>query len=497
MIGMRRALERQLDLMCIGAFAIAVVVVAVLMHVTSGLERLSLGVVAVGTVMFMAGVGVFRYRLMLRLQRILAAIEASGRIGRPVKLPTAGDDELAAVTAGVNRLMLQVDEQQRRLREHIMELRRANEEVDRMVTLKDDFMAAANHQLRTPLTALVQGLELLQEDDAGARSGSHRDLLPMLRGQAARLVRLIEDLLDLSLLKSGRQALDRKPVDLAAALQQAQATWQEDGHPRRLRVSCDALPPVYMDARVVGDVIRQLVRYAARQTPAGGEVTLAGRLVGAHAEVTVTDEGPGVTPAQAARMFEPFVDVEHPDAPGTHGGGLGLAFCRQAVERHAGRIAAAAAAGRGTTIRFSLPCATPEFLLADACQQAQEEAGEELGGFGICLVAPAQPEVTSERGAVVLRRAAGKLRQHTHRGDRFVSLADHEVAIVAVADARGFTQMMERLRRLVASEGIPVTLRAAHCPEDGSPEGLLAVARGRGMDAAGSKHSPQSLVDGP
>ena len=204
--------------------------------------------------------------------RIATGIDGMQRTGRLVKLPVIGCQELEIVASGFNRLGEQVEEQKRRLREHIVELQRVNAEFDQLAHLKDDFLMTINHQLRTPLTALTESIELLRDGSVGPLRGEQQGLVAVMDKNAQQLSALIAGILELSLLKSGRRPLHRQPADLAALLRQSQGNWQASAPGYAIRLVCDELPPVYMDPPAIQEVVDHVLHNALRHAPERSEI---------------------------------------------------------------------------------------------------------------------------------------------------------------------------------------------------------------------------------
>ena len=454
---------------------------------------LQLVLIFIGTLCFLGGVVFLRRLVTTPLHRMADGIEAMRRTGRLVKLPVMHANELGVVAAGFNHLAEEVEEQKRRLREHIVELQRVNVELDQLANLKDDFLAMINHQLRSPLTAITEGLELIRDGTMGPVSLDQQTLLDAMGRNTEQLTNLVENALDLSMLKSGRRPLKRQPDNLAAVLRQTHTSWQEVARSCTINVSSEELPPVYMDAPAIQDVMDHLLRNALRHAPERSTVLVEAHVRNGFAEVSVCDQGPGLSSEQLSRLFQPFVHLQTPDAPGSQGSGLGLAFCRQVIERHHGTIQAQSAEGRGTTMTFTLPIASATFLFEEACRVAREEAAHEHGQFGLLLIGPQDP-AASTAVADLMHQAEAVLRRNTHRGDQFVWVDDATLVIMAVTDHVGLEAMARRLRGLMEQAKLDVQLSSAHAPTDGDrPAQLLEAARHRGTaphrTIMGSLHS--------
>ena len=475
----RKTLAWRFNMMAAGAVIFILLIAGLALRLLRPGEEdgwLVLAVACAGVVFCASSARSFFRLAVMPLRRLAEAIEPMERTGRLTKLPPMPQGELEVVASGFNRLVEQVEAHQRRLREHILELQRINAELDQLANVKDDFLATINHQLRTPLTALLEALGLVREGTLGPLNEDQTVLIQSMHENVMRLHALIEEVLDLSLLKSGRRSLAREPADLAALLRRTQEHWQDSGRLGSIRLTCAALPPVHMDAQAIQEALDHLMRNALRHAPEQSEILIEANVREGVVEVAVRDQGPGMSPAQCDRLFEPFTHVHTPDAPGSEGSGLGLSLCRQVVERHRGMIRAESALGKGMRVMFTLPVASPRFLFEDACRSAQEDAEYEDGTFGLLLVAPASSAGGMD-GTPLMRRAETALRANTHQGDRFVRLNERLLGIVAVTDRPGLDALTKRLHRVLAQSDVTVQLAGALYPDDGErPDRLLEAA---------------------
>ena len=194
--------------------------------------------------------------------------------------------------------------------------------------------------------------------------------------------------------------------------------------------------------------------------------------------ISVEDQGPGLSPKQIAQLFQPFVHLQTPEAPGSQGNGLGLAYCRHIIERHRGTIHADSSAEGGLRIRFTLPVASPMLLFEEACRTAQEHAQREEGQYGLVLVT--MPSTATPTEAISdMQAAEALLSRHTHRGDQFVWVDDHTLVIIAVTDRAGVEAMCRRLRQVLQEARARVTLTVASYPLDGEEPAMLLDAAKR------------------
>lgn len=503
---MRRgdALRYRFDVLVGGLLLVMTLGACLALRVVQGAEGLSLEAIGRASllqlVLVFAGLlALLGLALLVRslvttpLHRMTSRIDAMRQGGRLVKLPVLGANELQAFAERFNQLVEHIEEQKRRMREHVVELQVTNTELSRLANLKDDFLATISHQFRTPLTTVVEGLELMHDGAMGALPEDVQQLVTVLDENVHRLNHLIEEALDLSLIKSGNRLLDRKPADMGELLRRCHALWQATADPRSIRLVCPTLPSVYMDAEAVREVMDHLLRNALRHAPLKSEVVVEARVRdGIMVDVSVRDHGPGMPPEQLAKLFEPFVHVQTPDAPGSEGSGLGLAICRQVIERHRGRIRAESTPGQGMAVSFEMPIASAQFLLEEAFRCAQEDAQYEQGQFGLLAVTPADAAASPE----FVRRAEVELRRNTHRGDRFVWFDERTLVILAVTDQPGLRAMVARLQAVVHRSGLPIALAGALFPLDGdTPERLLRVARQSGRPSQEPHHATMMQED--
>jgi NtrC-family two-component system sensor histidine kinase KinB len=224
--------------------------------------------------------------------------------------------------------------------------------------LKSEFVMAASHELYTPLTSLGMSIDLLLEQATGDFSPRNRELLQVAHEEIQRLRALVQDLLDLSKIESGKIALEFENVALAEVLGQIQTIFKGQLEMKSVRLTLDLpedLPPIRADANKVAWVLTNLVSNALRYVGETGHVSLQARRVADQVQVTVRDDGPGIPREDQARIFQKFVQVKGREAGGT---GLGLAICKEIVRAHGGSIWVESGPGQGSAFTFTLPVAS-------------------------------------------------------------------------------------------------------------------------------------------
>jgi len=244
------------------------------------------------------------------------------------------------------------------------ELRRANEELARNYHLKSTFLTTMSHELRTPLTAIIAPAELMLDGIGGPLTEKQRDYLLAIRENGWQLLKLINDILDLAKLESGRLELKISTFDLAEAV----ATTVERLRPLAAKkeialstFSQPGLPPVLGDREKIEQVLSNLLSNAIKFTPNGGRVEVKAGLDPGGREflVSVSDTGIGIRPEDQEVIFEAFRQLQTSTTREFRGTGLGLSLARGLLARHGGRIWVQSKLGEGSTFYFTLPLGGP------------------------------------------------------------------------------------------------------------------------------------------
>ncbi len=239
-------------------------------------------------------------------------------------------------------------------------------ELRRLEDVRRDFVANASHELKTPLTAIRGYSETLLDENLPPEL--RRRFAEVVKENADRLQRIVDDLLDLSRIESGGWRAEPEEVAVAEAAEEAWAVLEEAAAARGVGFEVRVAPGcghVRADPSALRQVFTNLLDNALRHTPGGGEVTVsagcaaaeAGARPGRWLRIEVADTGSGIPAVHLPRIFERFYRVDNARARSDGGTGLGLAIVRHLVESHGGTVEAESELGRGTTIRFTLPAA--------------------------------------------------------------------------------------------------------------------------------------------
>ena len=225
----------------------------------------------------------------------------------------------------------------------------------RIERMKDELMSTVSHELRTPLTSIVGSLGLLRSGAVGPLPNEAGRLVDIAENNSRRLIRLINDMLDIDRIESGKLHIARDPIDLRDVIDRACSGSEGLASAHNVRIVCDVPEwrvTVSGDDERLLQVIANLMSNAVRAAPEGSTIDITLETENARdAIVSVKDRGPGIPPAFRDRIFGRFERVDHDMTSGT---GLGLAISREIVARHDGRIWFEDRTGGGTCFCFSL-----------------------------------------------------------------------------------------------------------------------------------------------
>jgi len=233
-------------------------------------------------------------------------------------------------------------------------------EIDRM---KSGFVSMVSHELRTPLTSIKGYVDLILTDETvGELTELQREFLGIVRNNARRLVSLVNDLLDLSHMESGKIELHRKPLDITLLIRELLPSFQPGWDARRQTFTLhlpEQAPIALGDANRVKQILSNLLSNAHKYTPEGGHIDLSVEAAETVVRIAVTDSGIGLSIEEQAQLFTHFYRAHNALTATIGGTGLGLTICRSLVEMQGGEMQVSSEPGRGSTFRFTLPLAQP------------------------------------------------------------------------------------------------------------------------------------------
>jgi PAS domain S-box-containing protein len=229
--------------------------------------------------------------------------------------------------------------------------------------LKNEFISTVSHELRTPMTSIKGYTDLLFLGMAGGLTDAQRNFLKIIKSNADRLTALVNDILDISRIETGRMRLTIGALDLGQIISQIVASFRGQYREKGLNLiweEPEALPDVRGDAARVAQVLSNLIANAWQYSPTGGTVTVSVHAVEGFLQTDVSDTGIGISPDDVGRIFDRFYRADHPMVQEAEGTGLGLSIVKMFVEMLGGEIWVESEPARGTTFSFTLPLTTTE-----------------------------------------------------------------------------------------------------------------------------------------
>jgi signal transduction histidine kinase len=226
-------------------------------------------------------------------------------------------------------------------------------ELDQM---KSQLLATVSHELRTPLASIKGFATTLLRQDVDWDDASRREFLHIIDEESDRLSELIGNLLDMSRVEAGALRVVPETIDLLPIIHETAEEFQvlTRDHDFSIQVPL-SLPRVYADPRRARQVLRNLLENAVKYSPNGGEISVAAYELPDRLRVCVSDQGLGIKPEDAERLFEQFFQVDSASTRRVGGSGLGLSICKAIVEAHGGSIWVESEPGKGSTFCFTLP----------------------------------------------------------------------------------------------------------------------------------------------
>ncbi len=312
----------------------------------------------------------------------------------------------------------------------------ARAEAERIALLKDEFLATVSHEMRTPLTAILGWAQLLRK---GTLSGdAFPQAIETIERNARTQAQLIEDLLDMSHILSGRLRIDVQRVRLTDIIEAALAAAEPAAaakHIRIVRVLDTKAAPVSGDPIRLQQVIWNLLNNAIKFTPSGGKIIVALERVDSHLEISVSDSGEGIAPEFLPYVFDRFRQANATTTRRHQGLGLGLAIVKQLAELHGGSVhAKSPGKGLGSTFILQLPVsvlhgghypetATGPGASADPAHRIQEEPVPSLSGADLLVVDDDQD--TREMLRSVLEQSGARVRTASSAEEAVHAFDDH------------------------------------------------------------------------
>ncbi|HEX9094203.1 MAG TPA: response regulator, partial [Coriobacteriia bacterium] len=329
--------------------------------------------------------------------------------------------------------------------------------------LKNEFVSTVSHELRTPLTSIKGYVDLILDGDAGEINEIQREFLGIVKENGDRLVTLINDLLDISRIESGRVHLKIEPFPMgdviAGTVDSFRAVLEQSGRAVKTRVPAN-LPRVAADRDRAGQVLMNFVSNALKYSPAGGDVTISARRAGDCVNVSVQDHGIGIGREDQKQLFTKFYRVDNALTREIGGTGLGLSICKSVIELLGGRVWFRSRPGEGSTFSFSLPVAPPDLVRTPYVQGPASVGGK-------VLVVDRDPTVADLIETYLNKRGYEVVKAYSGREALEIAVKEKPVVItldVILDDADGF-ELLQLLKDTPETEDIPVVVLSIVCDE--------------------------------
>ena len=273
-----------------------------------------------------------------------------------------GDHHLEVLRVFAEHIAAVIDraEMVERLGRRTRELEADNEKLSDLNHMKDVFLGTASHELKTPLTSVIAYAELLDDHEGKLSRDQAREFVGRLRAEAQRLLGLIEDILDLSRLESGKLVMKPRALDITEVVRGAVETTRALAQKFGVAIEVEpavGLPQLSVDEVKIRQVLVNLLVNAIKFSPRGEPVRVRTVLDGACVRVEVNDRGPGIEPDTATHIFELFGQAVPEDGETRGGLGIGLHLVKRITELHGGHVGVNSRPGEGSTFWIRLPMA--------------------------------------------------------------------------------------------------------------------------------------------
>ncbi len=361
---------------------------------------------------------------------------------------------------------LQVTKEQ--LEEQKKSLQAANEKLEAMGKLKDEFVATVNHELRTPLTAIKEGVSLVRDEVLGSVNAEQREFLTMVDESVSRLAGLINNLLDIAKIESGRISLMRRRVKVGDLIKNTSLNYKPICGKRTVKAELASVPDVFCDPDRILQVLGNLFSNAVKFTKDDGTIAFLIEERNGFIVISVQDDGIGIAKDDLSKLFQKFSQV-CADQNRPHGTGLGLALCKQLIELHKGSISADSSPS-GSKFTFTLPVYRSDFALEEYFIDQREIAERDSGGHVSIVVIDgkdmiknissnqSQGEASSGNSESVLEL----IRKHLHSTDTVFTREPRWIVIVAATDDKGTESIVKRLQEML--QELPREIEGQVCP---------------------------------
>lgn len=247
---------------------------------------------------------------------------------------------------------IEEDDGSRRMFVHVQDI----SERQRLEQLRRDFLNMVSHDLRTPLTAITMGLDMLQSGTCGEMSGSAMTVIKQAKTSSDFVISMVTELLDSEKIQAKEFELDVKPTMVKTVIDKAVSATSPVANKAKVSIETDFTNDDFKaDEDRIVQVLINVIGNAIKYSPRESRIIVKGGIVGTGIKFSVTDTGPGIPKSLQTAIFEPYRQLQQPKQTKRRGFGLGLAICKLLIEAHGGSISVDSVEGKGSTFSFSIP----------------------------------------------------------------------------------------------------------------------------------------------
>jgi len=357
--------------------------------------------------------------------------------------------------------------------------------------LKDEFIGMVSHELRTPLTVVREGVAQLSEGILGDLNETQKEFVDIALKEMDRLTAIVNDLLDISKIESGRVELNKRFIDVAELMRPIEMRYRRMADTKNIDFKVEqpeAGTKIYCDDEKVTQILLNLLQNAYKFTGDKGTITVAISQKEEWMEFRVIDNGKGVAKDELSKLFDKFHQVGRTIGPGPRGTGLGLAICKALVDLHNGRISVDSDEGNGSVFTFLIPRLDGKTVLEEHVDQAIVRAQKKNMGLKMCLLALSVFGVHADPRVFEMGRRLQKYfrRNMVKAYNEILLLDDGNVAVLAeIADhqegeaietnVRNALKTFAKKEKELETVDISFKLGTSSFPEDGLSTGELML----------------------
>ncbi len=372
--------------------------------------------------------------------------------------------------------------------------------------LKDKFVSTVSHELRTPLTIIKEGVALVLDETVGLKKEEQVKLLTTAKDNIDRLARLINDLLDISKLETGKVGLKRVLVDFSIILRDICAKWKTETDKKYQGLECclsDLPIPIYIDPDKLTRILDNLISNAVKFTPEKGKISIELKDRKDQIEVSVSDTGIGIAREDLPRVFGRFQQFSRTPGGGYKGTGLGLSIVKELVDMHKGEINVESELNKGTRFTFTLPKIEMEEMVKEYINSELKEAADGNTPFSLVVIyilgfTELKEKLGSEKAHDLLKSIEKQVRDSLRRrADTILGKTGELIVLLPDARKKNADSIKKRIEEAIKAhlskskekglKDIHIRMGTATYPEEASDQQELLDKAREGLYREGKK----------